>query len=133
MRVTPQFMTLAKIQSIWPGGRLENDMIKKATIAITGHGGFIVSPVFHLAKNHPIGLGYRTTGNIGFIIQCMGHLLGLFEDDTRDFGRAIENCPVRIYSWAGEKYLETLCIGHFMEDRFVFGGDLIRAEMERKS
>lgn len=120
-------MTLAEIRRRWPDGKLENDCVRRFAVEITGHYGFIVSPYIEFAKEQPIGLGYVTTGNVGFIIQRVAKLLDLFEDDTRDFGKAIENCPLRIYSWghAGDNHMKTICIGHFMKDRFIHGFDLI--------
>lgn len=127
-RFTKPFLTLSEIQKKWPGGELSNDMITSFSVEITGHGGEIVSPAFHFARAQDFGWGCVTTANIGFIIWLAAQLFDLFEDDSRDFGKAIKNCPIRLYSWggAGDIYMKTVCIGHFMKDRFVYGEDLLR-------
>ena len=128
------FLSLGEIQRRWPNGELENECIKRFVVDITGHGGCIVSPYFDLVKHQPFGCGYASTANVGYIIQRVAELLGLFEDDTRDFGKAIANCPLRIYSWGlpGDSVMKTICIGHFMENRFVYGWDLMLTGLPRE-
>ena len=121
------FLSLDDVQSRWPNGKLRNDCIESFRMDITGHFGCIVSPRFNLVEQQPFGCGYASTANVGFIIKRVAELFDLFEDDTRDFYKAITRCPLRIYSWghAGDSVMETICIGHFMKDRFIYGYDLM--------
>lgn len=128
------FLTLAEMELRWPDGRLNNDMITSFNIDITGHFGEIVSPYFQFAGTcQGICAGYASTPNVGFIIRRVAQLLDLFEDDTRDFGRAVKNCPVRLYSWGhgGDSVMDTVCIGHFMKDKFLYGHDLMRTGLPK--
>ena len=120
-------MTLAEIRRRFPRGELLNDMVSNFSVDIVGHGGYLVCPRFDLKREQPLCMGYASTSNIGFIVQRVATLLGLFEDDGRDFGKAIANCPLRIYDWGGggDIRMKTVCIGHFMENRFIYGWDLM--------
>lgn len=134
-RFEAPYMTLAEIKRRWPNGELTNDMIEKADIEIIGHFGELVFPWFKTRK-FPNGLcaGYASTANIGYIIRRISQLLGLFEDDQKSFLDTIRNTPVRLYSWgmAGDSVMETICVGHFMEDRFIYGADLMRTGLMKE-
>lgn len=134
-RFEAPYMTLAEIRRRWPNGELTNDMIVEADIEIVGHFGELVCPWFRTRK-FPNGLcaGYASTANIGFIIRRTCQLLDLFEDDQKSFLTKIRNTPVRLYSWgmAGDSVMETICLGHFMEDRFVFGADLMKTGLMKE-
>ena len=123
------FLTLDEIARRWPNGKLANDMIVEADIEIIGHFGELVCPFFKL-RNFAYGLcaGYASTANFGFIIRRVSQLLDLFEDDRKSFLRTVRNTPVRLYSWghAGDSVMETVCLGNFLDDRFLYGLDLMR-------
>ena len=96
--------------------------------------GELVCPGFDLVAGQTLCDVYASTFNIGFIIKRMAQLLGLYEDDPRDFGEAIAWQPVRIYSWGvcGGNYMDSICIGHFMDDRWLWGRDLMRTGLPKK-
>ena len=131
---TAPFLTLAEIRGRWPDGELANDMVKGFHVSIVGHFGELVCPGFDLVAGQTLCDGYASTFNIGFIIKRMAQLLGLYEDDPRDFGEAIARQPVRIYSWGvcGGNYMDSICIGHFMDDRWLWGRDLMRTGLPKK-
>lgn len=134
-RFEAPYMTLAEIKRRWPNGELMNDMIEKADIEIIGHYGELVCPWFRLRKFlNGLCAGYASTANIGYIIKRMSQLLDLFEDDGKSFLETIRNTPVRLYTWgmAGDSVMETICVGHFMEDRFIFGADLMKTGLMKE-
>ena len=121
------FLTEEQMRARWPEGKMSNDMITSFSVMTTGHFGETVSPYFRFNLAQNFGLGYATTANIGFVVQRMAELLELFDDDTRDFCDDIKRTPVRIYHWghAGDNLAKTFCIGHFMNNSFIYAQDLI--------
>ena len=104
---------------------IENNVIKKIDVVVTGHFGNSVSINMICENICPLGL-YNSTGNIGFILRALIEIFDK-EDDNSVSIKALEGTPIRLVfnsdnSWGGR----AVAIGHFMKDRFVMIEDLMK-------
>ena len=131
----PPIMTEAAMRDRFPGGELSNDCIKRVEVCYTLYGGGIVELNIQPTRfDGTFCAGYVSTANVGFIIDSLVKLLGIDKvqgaaEECFDVVRAFSGVPFRVYSWGdwGDRTMETVCIGHFMEDRFVWGKNLMMA------
>lgn len=135
----PRQYTEAEVRAKWPEGRMRNDRVKSARLGYNVMAGGIVDLVVVPEKYPGCFCGGRvSTANVGFILRVLVQLLGVDADrpdklrDDFDVLQQLERTPFRVWSWghAGCKVMETTCIGHFLEDRFVYGEDLMFAGMD---
>lgn len=106
---------------------IENNIIEKIDVVVTGHFGNTVSVDMLCENICPLGL-YNTTENIGYILRA---LIDIFdkENDNSVSIKALEGTPIRLVfnsnsSWGSK----AVAIGHFMKDRFVLIDDLMKIQ-----
>lgn len=104
---------------------IENNVIKKIDVVVTGHFGNAVSAEMICENICPLGL-YNSTGNIGYILRA---LIDIFdkENDNSVSIKALEGTPIRlVFNSANSWGSKAVAIGHFMKDRFVMIDDLMK-------
>ena len=100
------------------GYSIKNNIIKEFDINIIGHFGNCVCLEICCRNVHPMS-GYNNTSNIGYILKSLIKLLDIEKEDGLRFSN-IKNIPCRIV-WKGN---QSIGIGSFMEDKFVYIEDL---------
>jgi hypothetical protein len=106
---------------------IENNVIKKIDVVVTGHFGNAVSVQMLCDNICPLPL-YNSTSNIGFILRALIEIFDK-EDDNSVNIKALEGTPIRLLfddttSWGSK----AVAIGHFMKDRFVMLEDLMKIQ-----
>lgn len=104
---------------------IENNIINKIDILVTGHFGNTVSLDMQCENISPIPL-WNSTHNIGYIIR---NLIKIFdkEDDRSVNIKELEGTPIRIVINSDNKFSgKCVAIGHFMKDRFILIDDLMK-------
>lgn len=104
---------------------IENNVINRVDVVVTGHFGNTVSVNMLCENICPLGL-YNSTGNIGYILRALIDIFDKSDDNSVNI-KALEGTPIRLVfnganSWGGK----AVAIGHFMKDRFVMIDDLMK-------
>lgn len=106
---------------------VENNVIEKLDILITGHFGNTVSLDMLCENVCPIPL-WNSTNNIGYIVRALIEILDKEEDRSVSI-RELDNTPIRIVYNSDNKYSGyAVAIGHPTKDRFVLIEDLMKVK-----
>lgn len=116
-----RYKDIIKTESDFTKTSIENDIITKVDIKITGHFGNTVSLDMICKRACPIPL-WNSTHNIGYIIRFLIELFDKEDDNSVSF-HILEGTPIRIVY---DKDNKAIAIGNFMEDRFIMIEDLMR-------
>lgn len=106
---------------------IENNIIKKIDVLVTGHFGNAVSLNMLCENISPMPL-WNSTDNIGYIIRALIEIFDK-EDDRSVNVKELEGTPIRIVIDSDTKFGgKCVAIGHFMKDRFVLIEDLMKVK-----
>ena len=104
---------------------IENNVIKKLDILVTGHFGNTVSVAMTCENVNPFPL-YNSVGNIGFILRALVELFDKERDESVSIS-ALQGTPIRLVFDSKDLYTgRCVGIGHFMKDRFILTDDLMK-------
>lgn len=114
------------IAEMFPDGySIENNVIKKVDVLVTGHFGNAVSVNMVCENICPFPL-YNSTQNIGYILRALIELFDKENDDSVSISQ-LNNIPIRLVFDNKNIYIgKCIGIGHFMKDRFVLTEDLMK-------
>ena len=106
--------------------RIENDVLGKIDLSITGHFNNCVSLNLITDKGRELIPMYNSTKRIGFILKALVEMLDICQDDPMTIS-SIKNIPIRLV------YKDDIivAIGHHKKDRFELISELMEAGPKR--
>jgi hypothetical protein len=137
LNAEPRFYTLQEIigreHLEFKKWRMRNDMIQRATVVSCDHV-FLALGIDFTSGEQGVGYGYRCEGNLGIMILHLARLVGCYAINGDILAR-LAGKPIRVLRRdnPGDAVAKNIYIGHFMEDRWMYGHEWIMAGILKES